>query len=322
MTGNITLTSSQRGSLLSLQDTSRLSERTTLRLSTGRSVNSVSDGAVAFFRARALNNRANDLNDRKNDISQGVTALNTALEGTDAVDSLLKQLRGVVEGARSSTTTERQDANDQFLNILNQISELTNDTSYQGLNLLNNTKNVLSVRFSDRTQAIINIKGFDFNASTFSTRSIFYHTGINGISFANAPTVFSRDGKVSSSVATVFSAFLGSVPEAAFVSFTNIGLNNERIASLDTFIKRIDQAISRVRSNAATLGNNAAVLETRLNFTTRYVARLQAGGDSLVLADLNEEGANLLALQTRQQLGVNGLSLASQQQQAVLSLIR
>ncbi len=322
MSGNITLTSSQRGSLLSLQDTARLSERTTLRLSTGRSVNTVADGAVAFFRARALNNRANDLSDRKNDISQGVTALNTALEGTDAIDSLLKQLRGVVEGSRSSTGTERLDSNEQFLNILNQISELANDTSYQGLNLLNNSKNVLSVRFSDRTQAIINIKGFDFNASTFSNRSIFYHTGINGASFTNEPTVFSRDGKVSGSVGKVFSAFLGKVHAVAFTSFTAIGVNNSRIEVLDTFIKRIDQAISRVRSNAATLGNNAAVLETRLNFTSRYVSRLQAGGDNLVLADLNEEGANLLALQTRQQLGVNGLSLASQQQQAVLSLIR
>ena len=37
-------------------------------------------------------------------------------------------------------------------------------------------------------------------------------------------------------------------------------------------------------------------------------------------ADLNEEGANLLALQTRQQLGVTALSLASQSQQSVLRL--
>lgn len=322
MSGNITLTSTQRGSLLSLQDTSRLSERTTLRLSTGRSVNSVAEGAVAFFRSKSLTNRASDLADRKNDISQGVTALNAALEGTDAVDSLLKQLRGVVEGSRSSTNAERQDADVQFRSILVQISELVNDTSYQGLNLLNNSKNVLSVRFSDRTQSILNVSGFDFNASSFSARSIFYHTGLNGVTFNSAPTVYSTNGAVSASTARIFSAFLGSIPSGSFGSFNDIGANNSRIDVLDTFIKRIDSAISRVRSNAATIGNNAAVLETRLNFTTRYVSRLQGGADSLVLADLNEEGANLLALQTRQQLGVKGLTLASEQQQAVLQLVR
>jgi flagellin-like hook-associated protein FlgL len=39
-----------------------------------------------------------------------------------------------------------------------------------------------------------------------------------------------------------------------------------------------------------------------------------------VNADLNEEGANMLALQTRQQLSVTALSLASQANQAVLRL--
>ena len=38
------------------------------------------------------------------------------------------------------------------------------------------------------------------------------------------------------------------------------------------------------------------------------------------LADANEEGANLLALQTRQQLSTTALSLASQASQAVLRL--
>jgi flagellin-like hook-associated protein FlgL len=40
------------------------------------------------------------------------------------------------------------------------------------------------------------------------------------------------------------------------------------------------------------------------------------------LADLNEEGANLLALQTRQQIGIQALSFAGQSEQAILSLLR
>jgi hypothetical protein len=46
----------------------------------------------------------------------------------------------------------------------------------------------------------------------------------------------------------------------------------------------------------------------------------ETGGNKLILADTNGEGANMLALQTRQQLGVTSLSLASQAAQSVLRL--
>lgn len=50
------------------------------------------------------------------------------------------------------------------------------------------------------------------------------------------------------------------------------------------------------------------------------VNTLQQGSDNLTLADMNEEGANMLALQTKQSLGTSALSLASQSAQMVLKL--
>jgi flagellin len=44
--------------------------------------------------------------------------------------------------------------------------------------------------------------------------------------------------------------------------------------------------------------------------------------DDLVLADTNQEGANFLALQTRQALSMTTLSLSSQGAQAVLRLFQ
>ena len=65
---------------------------------------------------------------------------------------------------------------------------------------------------------------------------------------------------------------------------------------------------------------NQTAVQTREDFTQNTITNLQEGRDKLVVADQNEEGANLLALQTRQQLGVTSLSLASQSQQSVLRL--
>ena len=53
---------------------------------------------------------------------------------------------------------------------------------------------------------------------------------------------------------------------------------------------------------------------------TRYAHRFGGEGTVVTLADTNEEAANLLALQTRQQLSSTALSMASQSDQAVLRL--
>ncbi|MBO6551235.1 MAG: flagellar protein, partial [Rhizobiales bacterium] len=58
----------------------------------------------------------------------------------------------------------------------------------------------------------------------------------------------------------------------------------------------------------------------RQDFTKSLINVLETGAANLTLADTNEEGANLLALQTRQQLSSTSLSLASQADQNVLRL--
>ena len=93
-------------------------------------------------------------------------------------------------------------------------------------------------------------------------------------------------------------------------------------SNVDAAIGQIDADITTLRGNASTLGSNVALLQTRLDFTESYVNVLQEGAGKLTLADLNEEGANLVALQTRQQLGIQALAFAGQAEQAVLGLFR
>jgi len=61
-------------------------------------------------------------------------------------------------------------------------------------------------------------------------------------------------------------------------------------------------------------------VNTRMEFTSQMINTLTGGADKLTLADMNEEGANLLMLQTRQALSTTALSLSSQAAQSVLRL--
>ena len=105
------------------------------------------------------------------------------------------------------------------------------------------------------------------------------------------------------------------------LNFTEYVQAGDTIALNDT-IKTLDSALTTLRTQAQNLGTNVAVLQTRLDFTEDYVNTLEIGAAKLTLADLNEEGANLLALQTRQQLGIQALAFAGQAEQSILALFR
>jgi flagellin-like hook-associated protein FlgL len=291
---DIKLSSAIRSNLLSLQQTSSLVAQTQGRLSTGLKVGSAIDDATAFFQAKALSDRASDLSGKKDGIDQGISSLSTALKAMEAVEDVLKQMKGVLLSAKSSTADERATLGKQLKELAAQVNNLVDDASYQGLNLVSASSTSLSVSFSDKTGSTLAVSGFNANVS--------HLTGLGGISAAGvASTISSFGGEGVSGGLSLISA-------ASAVTLID--------GALDAF----DSAITAVRSNAKTLGSNVALLKTRLDFTTGYVNTLQSGADKLTLADLNEEGANLVSLQTRQALATQALAFAGQVEQSVLQL--
>jgi flagellin len=117
----------------------------------------------------------------------------------------------------------------------------------------------------------------------------------------------------------------------AGVNFTSTGLGLSQLStsnggafqsdtSVQNTINSIDAALTTVRTQSETFGTNVATIQVRQDFTKNLINTLQTGSDNLVVADQNLESANLLTLQTRQQLSISALSIANQAQQAVLKL--
>ena len=92
--------------------------------------------------------------------------------------------------------------------------------------------------------------------------------------------------------------------------------------TIDGLLSDMKKALDDVRSQASTFGSNLSIVQNRKSFTTAMIDTLETGAGNLTLADMNTEAANLLALQTRQQLSQNSLSLASQADQSILQLLR
>ncbi|MAE52252.1 MAG: hypothetical protein CMH27_10615 [Micavibrio sp.] len=135
--------------------------------------------------------------------------------------------------------------------------------------------------------------------------------GINLLKGNDLLTVFNEDGTSNlSTTGDDLTAEGLSLSTADFTSRTNV----------DTRSGELSSATTTVRNFGSLIATDLSLIQTRRDFTESTIETLKAGADDLTLADLNEEGANLLALQTRQQLGTTSLSLASQAQQSVLRL--
>jgi flagellin-like hook-associated protein FlgL len=315
---DITLTSTQRSTLLSLTSVTSLFNRTQDRLNTGKKVNSVTDNAQAFFQAQSLTSRSSTILNAKSNIDQSVQSVQAALTATSAVSTLLGQLQGVLQSARGATLSNRISDTQQFNTIGGQLAQLVKDASFQGLNLLTSTAVSLSTQFSERTAATLNIKGFSLVA-----------TGT-----ANARTLFTQAAVFKSNGTLIFSAIVGDntqTNEAA--GFSQLDLTGTQAgtgtvkasiaqAIFSGAIQRISNAISQLNAISASLGTNVAVLQARSNFSTNYANTLSSGANALTLADLNTEAANSQALTLRQQLGIQSLSVSGQQNSSILTLLR
>lgn len=142
------------------------------------------------------------------------------------------------------------------------------------------------------------------------------YKGVNLLQGNSLKVVFNEDR---SSSLTINGTFADTSDEGLKISRAEDWTNPDNEA-IDASISELENAITSLRNMASEFGNNYSIVENRENFTESLINVLEEGSDKLTLADMNEESANMLALQTRQQLAINSLSLASQAAQSVLSL--
>lgn len=142
------------------------------------------------------------------------------------------------------------------------------------------------------------------------------YKGVNLLQGNDLKVVFNEDR---SSYLTINGTFADTSDKGLKISRAEDWTNPDNEA-IDASISELENAITSLRNMASEFGNNYSIVENRENFTESLINVLEEGSDKLTLADMNEESANMLALQTRQQLAINSLSLASQAAQSVLSL--
>ena len=233
-------------------------------------------------------------------LEQAATKIATALnDGTDGV----KDAEDTVIGGFTATVENGQIKISNSKGIVANVSGTISGITFNG-EIGNSTRTTSMKQYNeilDQIDQLAKDSGYK---------------GVNLLQGNSLKVVFNEDR---SSYLTINGTFADTSDEGLKISRAEDWTNPDNEA-IDASISELENAITSLRNMASEFGNNYSIVENRENFTESLINVLEEGSDKLTLADMNEESANMLALQTRQQLAINSLSLAPQAAQSVWSL--
>ncbi len=300
----VALSKSMRNALYSISDITAQQAVSNKRLATGKKINEVLDGPLNYFLARGFDKAKADLSNLLDSQNIAQSTVSKTIKTIESIQKLVESVQALARQARQSSDDAANGARDtlgrQIADTLNQVNELTRDGGFNGKNLVARSFDNLQIEWNAETGAALTkmiVNGIDLTAA--STALNFGPVGSDGLTRGTeaAPTPIS------------ISYVNGSWP--------NTVAGN---ALLDNLITKSQTALARLEAAASQFSVSLSVLQIRVDYSKFQQRTLAQTSDALVLADVNEEGANLAALQTRQQLSVQALSIANQADQSILRL--
>jgi flagellin len=300
------------------------------RVSTGFRVADARDDGGAFAVAQAV----------RSDVA-GVTAVGEQLGGTrgilsttfaslSTVSDTMKQVRAVLTRLADAAVTgdSREQYEEQYKLLTNQIATFIDDASYNGRTLLSTNAglgggNITSIR--------------NESGGTFTIAAV------DGEALKLDPDAFvitedDLDALTTDAEAT-YDAYVASVvpaPVPPLPAWAALTADAQQVyIDAEIFSEKVDRATTAIQPGGTfdvvdglistalnQFGAQMQFVENQITYNAKKIDAMNDGLGALVDADLAKESSKLQALQTRQQLGIQTLGIANQGPQVLLSLFR
>lgn len=143
--------------------------------------------------------------------------------------------------------------------------------------------------------------------------------GFNGQNLLAGDTLSITLNESGSAAANV-SGSLVSAPSLGIGAASGAGGNFQFDGDLEGFIADLDVASTSLQQMSSNFSAQLSIVSVREDFTKGMSNLLTAGAERLVSADMDTEGAMLLALRTRRDLAATSLSLAAEADKTALRL--
>jgi flagellin len=299
--------------LQALSATNKEMTETQNRISTGLRVADASDNAAYWSIATTMRSDNKALSTVQDALGLGAATVDTAYTGVNSAISVVDEIKSKLVAARQPGIDRAK--------VQADISELQKQL----------TGNAAAATFSGQNWLSVDSSAAGYNA-TKSIVSSFQRDGAGAVSVGTIDFDISSAKLFDSNAAAdgILDAkrdATGAVAAAGTYDVSTLDISAltdsaADLATLDSYIKGADAAISEMTDAATSLGSVKSRIGLQQDFVKGLMDAIDRGVGQLVDADMNEESTRLQALQVKQQLGIQALGIANSSSQNILQLFR
>ena len=229
MTLSVNTNSAALIALENLNNTQNQLTTTQNDVSTGLKVNSAKDNAAVWAIAQGQRADINALDSVTQSLNRATSIADVASTAGQSISDLLTQVKAKVVSAEDTSlnTSSRQALNNDFRSLLNQISDVINNASFDGANILNGS-------ISNNIQFLSNSDGS--SSITLSTVNL----SIGGTVITIPSTASIGTATAASSLLTLVNASLNNVDS----SLGQLGSQQSTISSQVTFVGKLQDTLT------------------------------------------------------------------------------
>jgi len=268
------------------------------------------------------------------------TATKIATSGGDGTHFKAGDTVTVSDGTTTATyTAVNNDSVQTFLDAINNTAGLKVTASLSGGQIVLSADDAVNVTIGGTIAGaggatLSSIVGLTAGTTSFTantTRSA-YATQFNSIlsqidALASDASYNGINLLTGGSTTATFNATGSSTYTVNGVSATSSGLGLSTAAGsfqtdtdVNSALTQVTSAIASLEAAATSFSTASTIISTRQDFTNSLVGFLNSAADSLTATDPNADGAELLALQTRQQIAATALTITATSDNTLLKL--
>ncbi|CAN7589371.1 flagellin [Neorhizobium sp. LjRoot104] len=313
---SISYNASAASALLLLTGSAKALERNTVKVATGREVNTASDNAAYWSIATSMRSTGLSLSAVQDASGLAAATTDTAALGMEAATSLVSEIKSKLILARSPGI-DRDAINAEITQLKEQLGTVSESASFNGENWLSSA-------------GTPGVKSLLASASTNPDGT----TALNTIDFDTASTTLTSSGDAANGLLT--RAYSGTTGNGAAYEYYLLDTGSQSSATaseikisnsttedeLDGMISATESMLSSLTSAGAKLGSTSSRISANTEFLSKLQDTIDRGVGRLVDANMEETAVKLAATKVQQQLQTIGLSIVNEQSKRILDLFR
>lgn len=264
------------------------------RLSSGYRINKAADDSAGMAISENMRAKIRSLTQASRNAQDGISMMQIAEGGMNEISSILIRMRELSIQAASDTisNTERAYTNREYVELVGEIDRIANTVEFNGIKLFggqeqNNDQENLTIYIGIGDNTVPNTDAIEINIEDFKL---------------NAKDVLALNDE----------SEIGPMAK---------GDDFERITAQEKILV-IDNALSLVSSNRATLGSKQSRLNSAISNLAVQKENLETTNSRIRDVDFASETASFTQNQILAQAGTSVLSSANSQPQMVMSLLQ